>query len=265
MDKKNKYTISKTIALGKEALTLCKGRERDLLLRLPESMLLTLPQDIETLEALHTGRAAKVIGIKGLTGKEAEVSIKGAKWVTAIRLAIKKRAHNTGLERAVGVGGRFHYYRSYTVLTAIEAILNAYEKYPSLFHNCGVVEQDIENGKTHYKEILDARREQELEIKNKKNLTTYKNQIQQKVENAISSISSAGYLQYLESEPLIAQRFRALTAYSKRTNSRTTEETREEFFSFTISTDQPEDPVNTLTTSETKESEVNNTEEIPVQ
>ena len=257
MNKKHfiyKYKLTRLIQLVKEALSLCEGRERDLLPRLPESTLLTLPTDIEQLEAFQSGRPAKIINIKGATAREKEVSIKGAQWVTAIRLTIKERAHNTGLERAVGVGSRFHHYRSSTVLTAIEAILNTYGENPELFNSYGIFDSDIQTGKEHFREILIARRNQELALNNKKNQTTLKNKVQERVQNAVVEIATAGYLQYIEKDRILAERFKALIASSKRKNS-TEKEVEESFFSFSITAELPQEQSNQSTQENEQESE----------
>ncbi len=102
-----KLTASQAIQLGRETLTLIEGRQRELAPRLPEGTLDRLVFDIKQLESLYTERPAVNIKVKGLTGTEMEKALSGARLVTAIRTAVKKRAANTGLPKAVGVGSRF--------------------------------------------------------------------------------------------------------------------------------------------------------------
>lgn len=224
---KPRTKIATAISLAREALLLVETRKRAMEPRLSEGLITSLTNDLSSLEAFQTGLPAKVIGIKGDTGSEAEISRLGAEWVRAVREAVKKRAPRTGLAKAVGVGQYLSYSRSIVVLSAIEAVLKAAEEYPDLIHACGILEADIQNGRDILDELSLARSEQELNIKSKKDQTTEKNITQLRVEAAIKEISTAGYIQYLESEPLIARRFKDLMPLTRSRKPKAVEETTE--------------------------------------
>jgi hypothetical protein len=205
-----RYTITQALSLAKEAMVLVETRKKAIAPRVTEGLLEALPGDIERLESMQTGRPATVIQVKGLTGTEAELSEKGAEWVRAVREAVKKRMPNSGLSKAVGVGNRLYPNRSAIVVSAIEAILKAADDYPEAIKACGILAADLEGGKTLNIALTMARNDQDLGQKDKKDLTTSKNVLQLKIEKAIKEIATAGYIHYLESEPLIAIRFKGL-------------------------------------------------------
>ena len=220
-----KLTASQAIQLGRETLTLIEGRQRELAPRLPEATLDRLVFDIKQLESLYTERPAVNIKVKGLTGTETEKALTGATWVTAIRTAVKKRAPNTGLPKAVGVGSRFYPFRSASVISAIEAILKAASDNPDAIRACGILDADIARGRELLDTLRAARETQDMGVKDKKNLTTQKNIVQHRIEQSLREISTAGYLQYMDKEPFIAERFKGImpTSSARKVVEETTE------------------------------------------
>ncbi len=220
-----KLTASQAIQLGRETLTLIEGRQRELAPRLPEGTLDRLVFDIKQLESLYTERPAVNIKVKGLTGTEMEKALSGARLVTAIRTAVKKRAANTGLPKAVGVGSRFYPFRSASVVSAIEAILKAATDNPDAIRACGILDADIARGRELLDTLRAARETQDMGVKDKKNLTTQKNIVQHRIEQSLREISTAGYLQYMDKEPFIAERFKGImpTSSARKVVEETTE------------------------------------------
>lgn len=217
-----KWSIEQAIQVAKEAIKLVEPRRRQIEPRVTAGLLDELPNYISQLEALLTGRPAKITQVKGLTGAEAENARNGAAWISAVRDAVKKRAPHSGLAKAVGVGVPVNVARSSSVASAIEAILKAASENPDGIHACGILDGDIQNGAETLQELLDARNNQDLGMKDKKDLTTEKNIIQIKVEKAVEEISTAGYLELMKSEPLIAERFRELPPYKGTRKKKTT-------------------------------------------
>jgi len=205
-----RWRIEQAISAGKEALLLLQGREEELLPRLSAGLPDSLKADIAELESLLTGRPAKVTEVKGMTGTEMEISEKGANWVIAIREAVKRRSGDAGLEKAVGVGDKMRSISSKSVVAAIQAILTAAKDKPDEIRKCGILESDLKKGEEILKSLVGVREVQEEGIKSKKDLTTRKNIIQIRIERAVKEISSAGYLEYLDKDPVLANRFRDL-------------------------------------------------------
>ena len=205
-----KWTIEQTIQASKEAMKLVEPRRRMIEQRVTSGLLDALPNDIVELESLQRGRPAKVTEVKGLTGSEAEIARRGASWISAVREAVRKRAKGTGLERAVGVGVPVNVGRSTSVASAVQAILKAAAENPDGIHACGVLDADIRNGQAILDDLVSARDDQDSGMKDKKDLTTEKNVVQLRVEKAVEEIATAGYIQLMESDPVIAQRFRDL-------------------------------------------------------
>lgn len=212
MSKKSepRWKINQAIQIGKEALMLVKGREKDIVPRLSAGLLEGLKADLDELEALLTGRPSKTTEVKGLTGTEKEISEKGAEWVSGIREAVKRRAEKSGLIKAVGVGEKLKKEQSKSVVIAIEAILTAAKEKADEMRACGILESDILKGTAILNSLMGARRVQEEGIKTKKDLTTKKNIVQIRIENAIDEICTAGYLQYIDKDKVLAERFRDL-------------------------------------------------------
>ncbi len=205
-----RYTISHALQLAKETVSLLEGRRRELEPRLPEGLLDAFPSDITALEGLFTGREANKIDVKSLTDAEESISKMGALWVAAIREAVKKRDVAPGLCKAVGVGERLYSSRSAAVVAAIEQILKVAAESPGDLQACGVLDSDISNGQAILDDLKAARESQDSGMKHKKILTTEKNILQLRVEKAIKEIATAGYLQFMDTEPVIALRFKDL-------------------------------------------------------
>ena len=205
-----RWRIEQAISAGKEALLLLQGREEELLPRLSAGLPDSLKADVAELESLLTGRPAKITEVKGMTGTEMEISEKGATWVSAIREAVRRRSGDAGLEKAVGVGDKVLKANSKSVVAAIQAILTAAKDKPDEIRNCGILEADLKKGEEILKSLVGVRDVQEEGIKSKKDLTTKKNIIQIRIEKMVMEISSAGYLEYLDKDPVLANRFRDL-------------------------------------------------------
>jgi hypothetical protein len=125
----------------------------------------------------------------------------------AVRKAVKDRAEGTGLEKAVGVGLAIQPAQAKSVETAIEAILAAAQERPAELRACGILDADIQRGRAILASIEGARSTKQGGMGQKKDMTNAKDTAQRAVEKAIASISSMGHLEYLESDPAIAQRF----------------------------------------------------------
>jgi hypothetical protein len=205
-----KWEISQVIQIGKEAVLLTEGKKKEIEPRVSAGLLDGLPADIAQLESLFTGRPAKTIEVKGMTGSEKDVARKGGEWVSAIREAVKRRAKGTGLPKAVGVGEAVHGDQSTSVASAVEAVLKAAQEYPDEIRACGVIESDIQKGQAILDSLVGARNTQDTGMKGKKNLTTQKNTIQIRIEKAIEEISTGGYIQFMDTDKVLAKRFQDL-------------------------------------------------------
>ena len=219
-----KWTIEETIQIGKEAQKLSQSKLQELEPRLSAGLLSGLPADITQLESLFTGRPAKTQEVKGLTGTEADIARKGARWVSAVREMVKRRATGTGLPKAVGVGMQVYQANSKSTATALEAVLTAARENPEAIRACGILETDLQKGQAMLESISGARDTQDIGMKDKKDLTTRKDTLQIRIEKAIEEISTAGYFHFMETEPVLAQRFKDLIPHK----SRDTEEPPEE-------------------------------------
>lgn len=205
-----KWTIEETIQIGKEAQKLSQSKLQELEPRLSAGLLSGLPADITQLESLFTGRPAKTQEVKGLTGTEADIARKGARWVSAVREMVKRRATGTGLPKAVGVGMQVYQANSKSTATALEAVLTAARENPEAIRACGILETDLQKGQAMLESISGARDTQDIGMKDKKDLTTRKDTLQIRIEKAIEEISTAGYFHFMETEPVLAQRFKDL-------------------------------------------------------
>jgi hypothetical protein len=219
-----KWTIEETIQIGKEAQILSQSKLQELEPRLSAGLLSGLPADITRLESLFTGRPAKTQEVKGLTGTEADIAKKGARWVSAVREMVKRRATGTGLPKAVGVGMQVYQANSKSTATALEAVLTAARENPEAIRACGILETDLQKGQAMLEAISGARHTQDIGMKDKKDLTTQKDTLQMRIEKAIEEISTSGYIQFMETDPVLAQRFKDLIPHK----SRDTEEPPEE-------------------------------------
>ena len=125
----------------------------------------------------------------------------------------------------MGVGSRFYPFRSASVVSAIEAILKAATDNPDAIRACGILDADIARGRELLDTLRAARETQDMGVKDKKNLTTQKNIVQHRIEQSLREISTAGYLQYMDKEPFIAERFKGImpTSSARKVVEETTE------------------------------------------
>ena len=205
--KKPRYEIERAIYYGKEALKLANEYKADIEARLDAGTLDGLQSDIPQLEAMETGRPAKVTEVKGLTGSQEDIAEQGHGWVMAVRKAVKDRAEGTGLAKAVGVGLPAVSARAKTVVTAIEAVLTAAKERPSELRACGVLDKDLAKGQAILAGLSGARSTQDDGMGKKKDLTALKNEVQVRVEKAVCAISNAGNLEFQGCNAALARRF----------------------------------------------------------
>jgi hypothetical protein len=205
--KKAKWSIEKAIFHGKEALKLALDHRADIEPRLDPGEIDSLQSGLERLEAMETGRPAKVTEVKGLTGSQEDIAEKGHAWVAAIRKAVKNRAEGSGLAKAVGVGLPALKARAKTVATAIEAILTAAKERPSELRACGVLDKDLAKGQAILSAIQGARSIKDDGMTEKKEMTRLKDATQISVEKAVTAISAMGNLEYHDANPALAQQF----------------------------------------------------------
>jgi hypothetical protein len=204
---KPRYALDRAIYYGKEALQLALEHRADIEPRLDAGELDALQSGLPQLEAMETGRPAKVVEVKGLTGSQEDIAEKGHAWVAAIRKAVKNRAEGSGLARAVGVGLTAKASRAKSVSTAIEAVLTAAKERPAELSACGILDSDLARGQAILAAIQGARFIKDDGMGQKKDMTDIKNRTQRAVEKAIIDISVSGNIQYQDSDPALAQRF----------------------------------------------------------
>jgi len=155
-------------------------------------------------------RPATVDEVKGLTGNQKDIAKRGARLVSAIREAVRRRADGIGLQKAVGVGSRVYGNNARSVATALETILDAADKRADELRACGIMEADLKTVRAIFATLSGARGTQDQGMLSKKDLTKQKDKVQLQVEADIEAISTAGALQYLESDPVLAERFESL-------------------------------------------------------
>lgn len=210
-----KWGIERTVAHAKEARALGQEHLADLQPRLAAGLMDGFAADLAHLEALQTGRPAKIDEVKGLTGSQGDLAEKGAQWAADIRETVRRRSSGEGLRKAVGVGRSVQAARAKSVATAIEAILTAAGERPDEVRACGILESDLTRGKALLASLNGASTIQDDGMIQKKDLTHAKDTTQIRVEAAIEAIATAGLLQYRDANPALAQRFRALIPPSK--------------------------------------------------
>lgn len=206
-DSKPKWEIQKALAAGREALALAKEQKEAVEPRLQAGALDGLAADLAQLDGLRSGRPARTTLVHGLTGSQKEIAKRGAKWVNAIRGSVKRHGAGEGLRGAVGVGQPVRSGLATSVTTALETILDAAKERPDEIRACGILDADLQNGQALLSALAGARATQDEGMTGKKDLTTLKDKVQVRLEAAVESISSSGYLEFLDRDPLLAQRF----------------------------------------------------------
>jgi hypothetical protein len=202
-----KWELNRAAQAGREALDLLNGHKQDLEPRLDPGTIEGLQNDIPALEALKSGRPAKVQQVRGLTGSKADQARQGAGWIGAIREAVKRRAAGQGIRTAVGVGKSISHTQETSVAAAIEAILALSKEQPQALRACGVLDSDLATGQALLAALGTAHNIQHDGFVGSKNVTDQRNATHARVEEAVEAIATAGHLQYLETDPALAKRF----------------------------------------------------------
>jgi hypothetical protein len=207
--KKPKWDPGQDYRAGLKAYELAQEFKTEIEPRLPAGLLEGLKEDVSTLGSIAGEGKTKVVEIKGFTGSQNQAISGAGEWAASVREALKRGKAPKDVQKAAGVGSKFHSTVDSAAASA-NSVLLAYEKYTGAFRDAGVLPDDIAEGKVLVAAISSAEMTQETAIAKKTASTTGRKSLRIRVEDAVDRIRGAGIMQFRKNKPETAARFEAL-------------------------------------------------------
>ena len=183
-----KWDQSQDYTVGLEALELAGKYKKALEVRLPAGLLEGLKEDVDRLGAIGAEKRKGVARVKGFTGSQNEALKEAAKWCLAVRDALKKGKAPESVKKAAGVGMIFPNRGVSVAVASLNAVLETYERFPDIYRTCGVLPDDLTEGKSLLTALQSADAEQEGEKTKKKETTQGRIALRLRIEAAVDRI-----------------------------------------------------------------------------
>jgi hypothetical protein len=194
---------------GMKAYELAMTYQAVLQPRLPGGLLQGLKEDLDSLAMAGGENKTKVAGVKGYTGTQGQALEEAAAWCSAIRENLKRSHAPTDVQKAAGVGTRFTGGKVGGAIAALNAILQAYDRFPDAFREAGLLPEDMTTGKTLLAALAGAEAAQESAIGKKSLTTAARNARRKRIEAAVDRIIGIAAVAFVK-DPSTAALFRAL-------------------------------------------------------
>jgi hypothetical protein len=203
--KKPKWKPDQAVAIGKQIAELLNNYWDRLADRLPAHTREDLQTYIDAVEGKRAERAAAQKAKEAATVDQNRAAIQGAAWVSAVRQLIK-RASDSKLQKAFGVGNKIDPRKISSVADAITTILEGAEKNPQAALAAGFLTRDAEEGARLREQLLGADFVQERGKSTAKLQTLERDRARLRLEDTIDRVLGAAALEFV-SEPEISSRF----------------------------------------------------------
>ncbi len=189
--KKPKWDQVEDYTVGLEAYELGTKYRKTLEPRIPSGFLEGLKEDVDRLGSVGQEKKTTVARIKGFTGSQSDALKAGAQWCSAARDALKKGKAREEVKKAAGVGTVFSHNSVSAVVAALNAVLSTYERFPEVFRDCGVLPDDMTEGKSLLVALQGADAVQETEKTKKKETTQGRVALRLRIEEKIDRLIGA--------------------------------------------------------------------------
>jgi hypothetical protein len=194
---------------GMKAYELAMAYQGVLQPRLPGGLLEGLKEDLDSLAMAGGENKTEVAGVKGYTGTQGQALEEATAWCSAIRENLKRGHAPEDVKKAAGVGTTFSGGKVAGAIAALNAILQAYDRFPDAFREAGLLPEDMTTGKTLLGALAGAEAAQESAIGKKSLTTAARNARRKRIEAAVDRIIGISGPAFLK-DPSTAALFRAL-------------------------------------------------------
>jgi hypothetical protein len=198
-----KWEQSVDYRVGLEAYELVTQYKKALEVRLPAGLIEGLKEDLGTLGAIGEEKKKGVARVKGFTGSQADALKQSFIWCLAVRDALKKGKAPEPVKKASGVGMLFPNKRVSVGVAAVNAIVETYDRFPEVFRDCGVLPDDINEGKSLLNALQTADVTQENEKAKKKDSTRGRNALRIRIEAAVDRIIGAAGMAFKDQQDVL--------------------------------------------------------------
>ena len=192
--------------VGLEAYELATKYKKALDPRMPSGLLEGLKEDLDLLGSIGAEKKKGVARVKGFTGSQSDALAKAFRWCVAVRDALKKGKAPEAVKKAAGVGMLFPNKRVGVGVAAVNAIVETYDRFPEVFRSCGVLPEDINEGKSLLSALQGADADQEMEKTRKKDTTKERNALRMRIEDYVDRIIGAAGMAF-RTEPDVLKLF----------------------------------------------------------
>jgi len=183
-----KWTQSQDYTVGLEAFELASKYRKTLEPRIPGGLLEGLKEDVDRLGSVGAERKKGVARVKGFTGSQDDALKQSFEWCLAVREALKRCKAKEEVKKAAGVGMLFPNKRVAVGIAAVNAIVETYDRFPEVFRTCGILPEDMNEGKSLLNALQSADVNQETEKTKKKETTQGRVALRMRIENAVDRI-----------------------------------------------------------------------------
>lgn len=183
--------------IGLKAFELAGKYKKALEPRIPSGLIEGLKEDVDKLGAMGGENPKATARVKGFTGSQKDALIAAFKWCLVIREALKRGKAPDAVKKAAGVGALFPNRRVSVGVAAVNAIVETYDRFPEEFRVCGVLPDDMNEGRSLLVTLQSADAGQEAEKLNKKSATAARNALRMRIEAAVDRIIGAAGMAFL--------------------------------------------------------------------
>lgn len=177
--------------VGLEVLELAEKYRKFLVPRVDAGLIEGLKEDLDKLGSIGEEKKKVAARVKGFTGSQ-DLALKSLfNWCVRVREALKRGKAAQSVQKSAGVGSIFPNKNVRLGVAAANAILETYDRNPEVFRNCGVLPEDITQGKALLEVLLTQDELQEREKAKKKDTTASRNALRVRIENAVDKIIGA--------------------------------------------------------------------------
>jgi hypothetical protein len=186
--KRPKWDQGEDYRVGLAAYELAGKYRKALEPRIPSGLLEGLKEDLDTLGSIGAEKKKGVARVMGFTGSQKDALKKAFGWCLVVREALKKGKAASEVKKAAGVGMLFPGQQVGVCVAALNAIIETYGRFPEVFRSCGVLPEDMDEGKSLLIALQTADITQENEKTKKKESTQGRNALRMRIEDAVDRI-----------------------------------------------------------------------------
>ncbi len=212
---KPKWATGDAIRVGRGALVLANA-DRDVIeRRLDAGLIDGLLADLDSLEGKQSEASRARTVLKESTRTQDAIAAEAKGFIVAARAAVARGRATKAEREAFGLSLKIHERSVSSIVRALDAFVSGATKYPAVARAASTLPEDVDRVRALRAALAAADAEQESTKVARKLPVAERNEIQVRVEDAISAIVSAGLIAFA-GDPVRAARYRALIPTTKK-------------------------------------------------